>query len=194
MTPADRCLELDAAARKAYWERKDLPAALTLLREAIALGDAALHEPLSPPEAIALKSAVKQACYNLGSFAWPGWGEPGIDVDDHSRREGHAAALRNQALAIELEKPSLARSRAAWLVGAHELAAGDTSAAENAFGEARDLAIEAGQRAEALMCDGYRALALGSEALWLQTLGQLAAAEGGQNFVHQLEMARRVLG
>lgn len=191
---ADRCLELDAAARKAYWERKDLPGALRLLREAIALGDAALNEPLSPADATTLKSAVKQACYNLGSFVWPGWGEPGIAVDDASRREGHAAALRNQALAIELDKPHIARGRAAWLVGAHELTAGDTAAAENAFGEARDLTTKAGEPAEALMCEGYRALALGSEAMWLHTIGRLADTEGGKDFVDQLEMVRRVLG
>ena len=192
MTTSERCLELDAAARKAYWDAKDLPEALRLLREAVALGDAALSE--SPADVLALKAAIKQACYNIGSFAWPGWGESGIEVDDAARCEGHAAALRNRALAIELDKPPIALSRAAWLVGAHELTANNSPAAETAFAEATELAREAGAPAEALLSEGYRAMALGSEALWLHTLAQLGEIEAGKDFVDQLEAVRGTLG
>src|SRR5689334_21284785 len=55
-----------------YWKRKDLP-------RAIALGRAGVQFALAQGDA-SLRPAGKAIAYNIASFAWPGWDEPGIMI------------------------------------------------------------------------------------------------------------------
>jgi hypothetical protein len=80
-------------------------------------------------------------------------------------------------------------------VGAHQLAAGDRDAARASFAASRAEAGAAGSRAEALLAEGYEALAepAGDPERFEAALAAIAAEEDGAELRQQLETARRVL-
>jgi hypothetical protein len=71
--------------------------------------------------------------YDIGSFTWPGWEEPGIRPTPDEIAFGRECASLNLRLAIELNKPPLRVSMAHWLIGAHALATGEFEKAETEF-------------------------------------------------------------
>ena len=83
------------AMRHAYWEDRDLAGAIAisfagisrLLAEAPAAG---------PERALELRSQAKRLTYDLASYTWPGWDEPGIIVTPPEMRAGYAAARANR--------------------------------------------------------------------------------------------------
>jgi tetratricopeptide (TPR) repeat protein len=178
----ERLVAAHARMRTAYWEQKDLNAAIQVGQEALQQGRGATDE-----EDL---GAFKAICYDLGSFTWPGWDEPGISPDAGHLAAGLAAARQNLELAVQLGKGPLPTSRAHWLVGAHLLAAGDRAGAAAAFASAGDLAEQAGADAEAVLNRGYASLARGGNLA--PTLGALRSLAGGGELAAQLETASEV--
>ena len=127
------------AMRHAYWEDKDLSAAMAIAWAGISRLLALAHAS-APEQAHELRSQAKALSHDLASFTWPGWDEPGIVITPPEARAGCAAARANRALAKELEQGELPRARAHWILGAHELAAGRPDDARANFETAATLA------------------------------------------------------
>ncbi|HLV79736.1 MAG TPA: hypothetical protein VKT32_05615 [Chthonomonadaceae bacterium] len=185
-----------------YWQEKDLYGVIVMARAGIQHGllAAAALETEDASLAETLRGIAKGLAYDLGSFTWPGWDEPGIAIAPAHLIFGLEAAKVNLRLARELNKGDLPVARACWLLGAHHLAAGDSEAARRLFAEATDHARAAGAEEEALLGAGYQALAAtlasptdpaGPDAL-ASILAQLAATEPGKGFAAQLKTAQRV--
>lgn len=184
------------AMRHAYWEDKDLSAAMAIAWAGISRLLATAHGA-EPPAAHELRSQAKALSYDLASFTWAGWDEPGIVITPPEARAGYAAARANLALATELEKGKLPRSRAHWIVGAHELAAGRPDDAGTNFEAAATLAVAAGTEgaSEAKLARAFLALAglaagTGSEADLDSALQVLREDPDGAALVEQVQTAR----
>jgi hypothetical protein len=142
-----------------YWKHRALPAFLALQREHLRRLEASLtgcEEAAVAP----LVRALGGSYYNLASFAWPGWEEPGIVIDAEALAAGRAAALR--CLEIRRDPAHAAvpfgytLAIAHWMVGAYHLAAREWDAARESFAQAQRLKQEAGE-ADVLEA-GYLAL------------------------------------
>jgi hypothetical protein len=186
------------AMRHAYWEDKDLSAAMAIAWAGISRLLATAHGA-EPAAADGLRSQAKALSYDLASFTWAGWDEPGIVITPPEARAGYAAARANLALATELEKGELPRSRAHWILGAHELAAGRPDDAKTNFEAAATLADAAGTEgvSEAKLARAFLALAeLGagtdSEAVLDSALQALREDPDGAALVEQVQTARAV--
>jgi hypothetical protein len=121
-----------------YWKAHDLPAMITIGRAGIlyCLTQAASVN-ISAESVEKLRSLAKGLAYNIGSFTWPGWEEPGITPTPDQLAVGLDCSPLNLRLAIELNKPPDRISMAHWLLGAHALAAHDFELAEKEFQHAR---------------------------------------------------------
>ena len=157
------------AIRHLYWSAKDIATLVDIGRRAIDFG-------ASHPD------ALKPIAYDIGSFCWPGWDEPGITIDEATFAFGAQAANLNLALAIQLSRPL---SNAQWLVGAYHLAARRTTEAVASFERARDLADD---EATKLLATGYIAIAHGESF----ATDELEALPDGTDLVAQLRTAERV--
>lgn len=185
-----------------YWQQKDLSAAISMARAGIQYClHTAAYGNLAPDAAEALRGSAKAIAYNLGSFCWPGWDEPGIAVDATALYFGRDAARLNLRLAQELGRGDLPLTRAHWLLGAHHLAAGDTDQAKQSFEASARHAGTAEARAEELLAQGFALLStlLGqsTEDSHLRTdlnaiKAQLAELENGDEFVKQIDTAGRI--
>lgn len=142
-----------------YWQQKNLPATIAFSQAGIlhCLTGAARTTPAV--DSRALPGAAKQLAYNLASFTWPGWDEPGIRITTSDLSIGCDAARLNLRLAEELDRPEKARANALWALGAHELAAGKYAVAQNRFLLAKEHAQRAGEAAMLRMLDGYQHMA-----------------------------------
>lgn len=122
-----------------YWKAHDLPAVITIGRAGILhCLSQSLAADIPPDSKDNLRSTAKAIAFNLGSFTWPGWEEPGIAPAPSDLAIGRDCALLNLRLALELKKPPKALSNAHWLIGVHALASGDFELAEKEF----ELALE----------------------------------------------------
>jgi hypothetical protein len=140
-----------------YWKSKDLPKLMTIGAAGITFGlTRAIVEP-DKETAEQLRGTAKAIAFNLGSFCWPGWAEPGIEIGPKEVAFGHDAAKCNLRLAIELKRPSKAMGNAYWLVGSYELVERDFDRAIATFEKAKNTFTD--DRALALMAAGYRTLA-----------------------------------
>jgi len=146
-----------------------------------------------PSASTELRGRVKGASYNLASAVWRGWDEPGITLTPALEAKGLPMAELNLKLAYELDKPTIAKSRGHWLVGAHQWSAGNIDAAVAEFNKASQLALEADSPDEAKLSDAYAQLAQGDPA-WRATADSLKDVEYGDFFIGQLEAAARVFG
>ncbi len=188
------------AMRTAYWEDKDLAGAIAIAFAGISrLLAEARHG--SPEHARVRRSQAKALTYDLASFTWPGWDEPGIVITPPEMRAGHAAARANLAMAEELEKGDLPLSRAYWMLGAHELAASLFAEARTAFEAAATHADQAGTegRSQAALARAFALVAALAEGLGdgseLQAaIALLEAAEDGPAYAEQVRTARSVFG
>lgn len=105
-------IPLEIAARfkslvtELYWKTHDLPAVVVIGRAGIlyCLGQS-LTAGNSPEAARKLRSFAKGLAYDIGSFTWPGWEEPGIHPTPDEIAFGRECANLNLRLAIELNKP-----------------------------------------------------------------------------------------
>lgn len=148
-----------ALIRDLYWKKKNLPSVVAVACAGIAGGLRASLDHTGESIEPELLGIAKGMAYDLGSFTWPGWDEPGIAIGPTDLALGREAANLNLRLAVELLRGDLAISRAHWLVGAHQLAAGECGNARVSFAQAEPLARTAGKPAEALLATAYIRLA-----------------------------------
>lgn len=188
------------ALRDAYWNAKDIDACRRIARVAIDWGTSRAKSCADPEQAREVLGRVKEIAYNLGSFLWAGWDEPGIALSEDDVAMGSDAATLNLKFAIELGRNALARSRAQWLVGAYKMSIRKYSDARSTFQNAAALAVEAGEKADELLCESYAALTevLASptdafaRATYEERLKGFDRMEDGADFVAQLRTAERV--
>jgi hypothetical protein len=194
---AAKITEHGRRARHAYWDDLDLHAAVAVAGQGIELADRWLASA-SAGAVRPILQALRAVAYDLGSFTWPGWDVAGITISDRHLHVGSEAARRCLALTHELGLTGLPLSRAQWLVGAHQLAAGDLDDAQASFILAGTEAASAGSRAEALLAEGYGAIidmrigaAAGGGRLD-EVLAAIIQEEDGADLQPQLQTARRV--
>jgi hypothetical protein len=191
----------DRLVRELYWQAKDLPAVVFLARAGIqfCLVRAAEAAETDPDLADRLRGAAKTLAYNLGSFTWLGWDEPGVEISRTDLAAGYDAARLNLRLAVELERGPGRLSAAHWLMGAHHLAAGEHDSAAAAFERGAGSCPEDEGRRMGL---GYAALARlaarPADDATLQEFEETMAAlraletEDSKFFAEQIEAARRL--
>jgi len=192
----------DELVKHLYWKEKNVPDMVALARAGIqyclAAGTAVADEDIEL--ALQLRSLAKTISYNLASYTWIGWREPGIELDETDQRFGLEAAKTNLRLALELDKGDMRISRAHWMIGAQLLAAADRSQARESFQLASIYASRAEAETDDLLARSYILLvelfedpenASLQQAL-AQVKRQLECVEHGQMFVGQVETARQV--
>jgi hypothetical protein len=160
-TPTEIAATYQSLLSKLYWKAHDLPAVVAVGRAGIlyCLGQS-LVEGASPESIDQFRSIAKGLAYDVGSFTWPGWEEPGINPTSADLSFGMECARLNLRLAIELKKPPDRLSMAHWLVGAHALAARDSELALQQFrlavgvlpGDSGMTTLNAGYLAIARLC------------------------------------------
>jgi hypothetical protein len=170
--------------KDAYWNQKDIAKTVRIGTWGLATARAIRDRDVM--------GEVKGMLYDLGSFTWPGWEEPGIELTPDLIAQGLVAAEINLAYAGILRRGDLPMSRAHWLLGAHQLAAADRESAIKEFRTAEELATQAGSQADALLCRAYRQLVEGSNE-YEATTRALAGLDHGEELVAQLETAARAL-
>jgi hypothetical protein len=106
----------------------------------------------------ALRSAAKTLAYDLAAETWPGWGEGALPSTKAQQAIGRDAAKLNLRLARELKKGAMRESLAHWMLGAHELAAGDHERAKASFLASAKKAQAAGKMGIALSATGFLAI------------------------------------
>ena len=192
----------DELVRRLYWKEKNVPNMVALARAGIqyclAAGTAVAEEDIE--EALQLRSMAKTIAYNLASYTWSGWDEPGISLDETDGRFGLEAAQMNLRLALELDKGDLRISRAHWMVGAQLLSIRNRSLARESFQLASIYASRAKEETDDLLARCYLLLVElledrenGSlQQALAQVKRQLAQVDHGQVFVDQVETAWQV--
>src|SRR5690349_9328805 len=74
-----------------YWNQKDLPACIAIARGGIGVA-LSRATGAGAEEAYALRTIAKRLCYNLSSFTWDGWDEPGFVITSSDLAVGLDAA------------------------------------------------------------------------------------------------------
>jgi DNA-binding transcriptional MerR regulator len=188
------------AMRTAYWEDKDLTLSVAIAYAGVSRLLTAAGAGEDEERSRELRSLAKALTYNVASFAWVGWGEPGIDVSPTEAAAGLAAARTNLAMADDLDRGDLARSRAHWMLGAHFLTAGEPGEARTAFEQAATFADRAAAPTEVRLAAAFAALADlaagadGADVALQTALEALSAADEGEAFVSQVTTCREILG
>lgn len=189
--------------RHYYWKLKDLPAAIAFGQAGahFALFSAIQADETDPALAHQLRSTAKGIYYDLASFAWPGWDEPGIAISAGDLAIGLDAARANLRLGHELNKGDLALSRAFWMRAGHEMCTEDLDAARQSYHNAARHAHAAGSKADQLLCEGFVRLTelldatiSGPDPELDSILEHLKPLENGPEFSNQILTARRVFG
>ena len=183
--------------RRLYWEEKNLPATVTISLAGIQYGLTASGLASHPDTAIKIKSVAKGLAYDLASFTWPGWDEPGIEIGSSDLAIGLEAAKANLRYAQELNKGDLPLSRACWMLGGHHLAGGNLSDASAYFNKAERHAAAASEEADRLLAKGFSLMTTilessnntGAQGELMQVKNQLAQLEHGEDFVSQIDTA-----
>jgi hypothetical protein len=202
LPPTEAMNTFEQAIMELYWKRKDLPVAITFGRAGVQYGMNEAREIEKTNRALAneILAAVKTISYNVASFTWRGWNEPGIKIADSDEQLGFEYAVLNLRLAEMLDKPHLAMSRARWLVGAFHLAFGDLTEAKHEFASAASLARVAMAREDEMLNEAYvRLTALLTDSSNLKCIADFDAArealldvKEGQEYVHQIDTAKAV--
>src|SRR4051812_43259395 len=79
-TPLEALKSLHAAMRDAYWKHKNLVETIALGRAIVQHGLTAALAAADEKSATNLRAAAKAAAYDIASFTWSGWDEPGIAI------------------------------------------------------------------------------------------------------------------
>jgi hypothetical protein len=142
-----------------YYEEKNIQSVINMGRAGIQHSlSAAAASDSDPARAKELKGKARAIAYNLASYAWPGWEEPGISLGQEDVAQGLDAASAAARLSQELGLDALHQSRSDWMLAAQQMAAGDLPQAAANFKEAANLARTGDAPAEALLSDGFAAL------------------------------------
>lgn len=133
----------------------------------VALGNAGTEFALSKAassensaEAEKLKTNAKVLAYNTAAICWPGWGDIGIEIEEEHLEAGMKLATLCLDLTLELNLGHKQRGTAHWLIGALDLAMGQYVEALAEFQLAKEEYQAGGHSDNALMTEGYAALAL----------------------------------
>ncbi len=197
--PMDAAHAFGESMKTAYWTQRDLglvtaiayAGASRLLAEAQNSGKDAGYE---------LRCSAKALMYDLASFTWAGWNEPGVQIRESDAAAGLAAARSNLVMAVDLDRGDLAISRAHWMLGAQQLTSGALADAAAEFQSARQRGEIAGSEAEVELAAAFLALTRlgqgvsGARQELESSLKHLAEVENGDMFVSQVETARSVIG
>lgn len=182
----DTARDLHQKAKEAYWKAKDLPTSRALLEQGIAKareeGDLSEEKGLN---------------YDLASFCWPGWDEPGIAITENDIEAGERAAFENLRLAQELNKPDGPMAAAWFMVGAYHLQARRYGMALEAFENYGTFGAQ--MPANALLAGAYASLIfhLQGHAFDLEACCATIRDQGGENgeeFARQIRTAARIYG
>lgn len=185
-----------------YWEEKDLPTVVMISRAGIqeGLNIAASLEVNFPDESQAILERTRALAYNLASFTWPGWDEPGIKIDESDLAAGFDAAKVALRIGRELGLDELRISRAKWMLAAFYLAEKEYEDARRYFDEGAEFAQNAESQADELLCRGFSALVKilinpednKAKSSLEDIKSQFADIEYGDSFITQIETAYRV--
>lgn len=187
--------------RHFYWKQKDLPAAIAFGHAGAHFGlfHAALLDASDAALATQLRGITKGLTYDLASFTWPGWDEPGIPITPADLAVGLDAARANLRFAHELNKGDLPLSRGYWMLAGQQICAKDLASARDSYALAARHAAAAGAKAEERLALGFARLVdllssgqSGSDPELAAIEEQLRPLENGPDFVQQIETARRV--
>lgn len=198
--PSDAADAYGQAMKTAYWKHRDVALVAAIAYAGAGRLLAQAEDAENADDAHEAKMAVRGLMYDLASFSWPGWDEPGVAISVEAQAGGLSAAQACVALTAELAMEDLAISRAHWMLAAQLLAASSAGEAARHFALACEAADRAGADAEVALATAFGALARlsageddadGSLATAIDDLG---AAEGGDMFIEQVETARRVFG
>ena len=150
-----------ADVTRELYKQRDLPAFVAVSRQGIEylLSRAAEAAQTDPANADELRGAAKTLAYNLAANTWPGWNDPRIVITAADLAAGMEAARLNLRLAQELKRGAEPMFNAHWMIGAMELARGNTAEALQAYEQARRIAVEAKLRAYELLAAGSMAIA-----------------------------------
>lgn len=187
-----------------YWEEKDLPNVVAIGRAGIQYGLAAASaaSEYDRDAAVKIREKVRALAFNVASFTWPGWAEPGIDPNLTDVTLGYDAAKLGVRLIEEMDAGALALSRAFWMLGAFQLHAGRSMRAIESFDASAGYAKEADSEEDRLLNLAYGFLARAqadpqthdvSEDYKL-VLAEMAELEHGEELISQLETAAEVMG
>jgi hypothetical protein len=201
--PAQASSGFDRLSRKLYNARTDVTNMIAVAEAGIAFCLDQAQRTDSSEIARELKTTAKTIAFNAGANCWPGWGDDGIDIAPTHIRSGVKLAEVCRDLVAELQLGHKQAGNAIWLIGALKLAAGDPTAALDAFQQARGLAEAGGNEVGVRMAAGYCALARKADAatapagaqeleLALMRLRELDSKEANF-FVQQLVTADRIL-
>jgi len=141
--------------RHFYWTDKNLPLVVLLARAGIQYGLTISATAADPELAGQFKGTAKAIAYDLASFTWPGWAEPGLAIGPTDLAIGLDAAKINLRLAHELDKGDLPLTRAYWMLGGQQLAGGSLSDAQASFSQAEHYAAAAGVESERLLAQAF---------------------------------------
>jgi hypothetical protein len=188
-----------------YWKRKDLPRVVLTGFAGIGAGFAVAHAASEVETREKLLGHVKALAFNIGSFTWPGWNEPGISPGATDLFIGLEAARTNLRLAVDLRKGDLPASRAHWLLGAHLISAQSFDEAIREFEESVVCAEKAGAAGERALAEAFAGLTAaatktdiserrqGQERVRL-ALAKLREAGNPDDFIGQVHTAAAVFG
>ena len=204
-TPAEIAARYEALLSDLYWKAHDLPAAITIGRAGILYClTQSLAPGTAPHSAHHLRSIAKGLAYDLGSFTWPGWEEPGINPMPADLAVGRDCAQLNLRLALELKRSPERLSMSHWLIGAHALAARDFAQAEQSFRQAQEVLPVTDPAAQSMHpCNhGYLAIAqlcqnpadAAAEKRLAEIMTHLGARadDDAKTYLPQLQSARRL--
>lgn len=189
------------AVMNAYWKDKDVAACKRIAKAAIEWGLEKADTLDSAERKSEILGVVKPIAFNLASFLWTGWDEPGITIDSRDHAIGEEAALLNLRLAVELQRDAVAQCRAHWLVGAFRLTARDYAAARETFAHAARFADVGNGHADAALNRAYAALATMIESgrtqesvdAFISALNALANVDDGVDYVAQVRTAEKIV-
>ena len=135
-------------------------------------------------------------------FAWTGWDEPGIVIDDSMLKQGMDAAKANLRLAKELDKGDLPLSRAYWMLAGYDLAFGNYADAVAHYTSAVEFAKQADEAGDELLAKAFVALSeflekpddSDKQAALNEAKANLEPLEHGKMFIGQVDAALKVFG
>ncbi len=187
-----------------YWEDKDLAGVVAMGRAGIQYGLAASAEAesINPEAAKELCSKVRALAFNVASYTWPGWEEAGVEPNSTDVALGYDAAKAAVRLVEEMEAEPIMFTRAFWMLGAHQLAAGKSARAEQSFSLSARYADESSSKSENLLARAFSVLAKAQSVPTAANLAKemegikagLAGEENGAEFVNLVDKAARVFG
>jgi hypothetical protein len=188
--------------RHLYWQKKDMHRSVQIAQAgAHCCLTVAARDGLDPTQAMKLRGIAKGLTYDIASFTWPGWNEPGITISATDLALGMDAARANLRMARELNRGDLPMSRAHWMLAGHRLCSKEFAAAKDDYQSAARYATAAGSKSDELLSQGFACLTdilagttPSASADLDAILQQLNAVEGGPDFAQQILTAKRVFG